>query len=237
MAVSDRVRAHLDELAQKKAIERMAMLRDRDVDIEKRERGFQVHFSGANSDASSAPSFPAFRARKPVMRVVGALPIPRGQRGQGPVENEPVKQQEPPVKQHKRLRPIPLAAPPRAAPRAAVVERVAPRQRKKWDVGQPVTVLTADGELLYMPPNAHKQPNAFERYAPRCLNGCPEAEEERSESEVQRTHQSPTRGADGVESEACTHGREDQEIAMAVAASLDIAGPTHVGPCVDASKP
>ena len=38
MAVQDRVRAHLDDLARKKAIEKMAVLARCDVDTEERER-------------------------------------------------------------------------------------------------------------------------------------------------------------------------------------------------------
>ena len=39
-------------------------------------RGFHVHFSGANREVAGPP---AFKARKPMLRVAGALPVPRGQ--------------------------------------------------------------------------------------------------------------------------------------------------------------
>lgn len=98
-------------------------------------------FSGANSNATGPPAFPAFRAHKPLLRVVGAVPVPRQPRAE---------QQacEPP----KRVRHLP-SGPARAALLPPAAE-AAPRQRRRWTVGQPVTLITSEGELLYMPPSS-----------------------------------------------------------------------------------
>mmetsp|Transcript_13873 Transcript_13873/g.36408 ORF Transcript_13873/g.36408 Transcript_13873/m.36408 type:complete len:265 (-) Transcript_13873:60-854(-) len=154
MAVADRVRAHLDDLARKAAIDRASDRLRLDPEAEKRERGFHVHFSGANSDFSGPPGF---RARKPpLLRVAGALPVPRGPKLAEPPAAAPPRAAE---QQPNRVRPAPSGAAarlptptPAALPVQAAAQAAPRRARRRWDVGQPVTLMTSEGEYLYMPP-------------------------------------------------------------------------------------
>jgi len=135
-----RIREHLDMLARHKAARKQAaLLAKQHADgVDERERGFNIFFSGANRALAD-------REQKPrPLRVPGALPVPL--RLQKPRETDIVRAaavtpNEDAARRAPSKRPVPaqLAEP---APVAAV-----PRsQRRKWVVGQPVSLLTADGE-------------------------------------------------------------------------------------------
>lgn len=148
-----RNRAFLADLQRRKAFEREVAEASRNIEDEKRERGFVVCFSGANKHAGP-PAFRAFGARPPLLRVPGALPLPR-RRLPANDENRPRPAQNaapaespahpPATAPPKRLRPLPVV------PQHEAVIRC---PRRCWEKGRPVTLKTADGEFLLMMPAA-----------------------------------------------------------------------------------
>ena len=136
-----RVRDHIDALAKREVARKAtASLARASDNSEARERNFQVHFSGANRQlAVQKNAFPARRQ----LRVPGAPPVllqaQAQQQGKAALKPDALKR---PSSQQAASAPIPLLA---AAPPS--------RNRRRWAVGQPVMVLSADGDTLVYTPN------------------------------------------------------------------------------------